>query len=172
MSAVDDDQLLQHLGVIHREDPRDVGAPVVADQDELLVFAGNLLDELPHVFDEVRHLVGLEPLRPRRQVVAAHIEADGQVIAAHFRHLVFPLVPERRVAVEEQHQRPCRCSRSAGERRSLQRSCLEIAGVSSARAEAITPIVMTPTSINRAIRMAFSPIHTSDPPTGTGSSDG
>src|SRR5476649_2152880 len=105
MRAVDDDELLEHLGVIHREDPRDVGAPVVGDEDEFLVLAADLLGELPHVLDEMRHRVRLEPFRPRRQVVAAHVEADREMIAAHLRHLILPLVPEGRIAVQEQDER-------------------------------------------------------------------
>src|SRR6266516_6368448 len=105
VSTVDDDKLFQHLGVIHREHPGDVRAPVVADQNEFLIPARDLLDELPHVFDEVRHRVRLEPLRTRGQVVSAHVEADREMIASHLGYLILPLVPERRVAVQEQHER-------------------------------------------------------------------
>ena len=106
MGPVDDDELLQHLRVIHGEGPGHVGAPIVGDQHELLTLPGNLLRELPHVLDEMLHLVGLETLRLRRQVVPAHVEPDGQVVAAHFRHLILPLVPEGGIAVQEEHQRP------------------------------------------------------------------
>src|SRR5712691_1690103 len=50
-------------------------------------------------------IVRLDTLRPRRQVVAAHVEADRRVIATHLRHLILPLVPERRIAVQEQDER-------------------------------------------------------------------
>ena len=90
MGAVDDDQLLEHFGVIHRKRPRHVGAPVVADQNELLVFAGNFSTNC--LTSSIRWgIVYAESLRPRRQVVAAHVEADGQMIAAHFDHLILPL---------------------------------------------------------------------------------
>ena len=33
------------------------------------------------------------------------VETDRQMVAAHLRHLILPLVPERRIPVEEQHER-------------------------------------------------------------------
>ena len=72
MRQVEDDQALDHLRHVHRELPGDDAAPVVADDDRLLL--AEVLDHRDHIADQQADVVVLDARRLVAQVVAALID--------------------------------------------------------------------------------------------------
>src|SRR3954453_3103193 len=100
MRRVEDGEPLHHVGMVHRDRPRDAPAPIVADEECRI--GAELADEAADVVGEQVDAVGLEPLWLRRQVVATGV---GRYYAKPSRRerldLPAPAEPELREPVQQ-----------------------------------------------------------------------
>src|ERR1043166_1998916 len=90
--GVEERQLLHVLGMRRREHAGKRSAPSVPHQDELL--APQMIGEGADVLDEVLGIVLIDGRWLRREIVAAHIGRDRQMVLAELFALRLPLVPE------------------------------------------------------------------------------
>ena len=105
MGRVEDGEPVDHLGVVHRNGPGDGSAPVVTDQERLLLT--ELSDEATDVVGEQVDAVVREVFRLRRQVVATRVGGDDPETRRRQRlDLSAPTEPELREAVQQNDQRP------------------------------------------------------------------
>ena len=105
MGRVEDGQPVHDLGVVHRGGPGDGSAPVVTHQQRGLGTA--FVDEIADVGGQLVGVVGRDAVRPRRQVVAAHVGRDDAESRRRERlDLQPPAVPELGEAVQQNDQRP------------------------------------------------------------------
>jgi len=105
VGRVEEDELLNVLGVLAGKGRRNDASPVVRDDKRLLAAAAKLEDDLAHILIERLGGVALDVLRLVRVVVAAHVERDDVVLRVERGDLGVPHVPELGEAVDEQEQR-------------------------------------------------------------------
>jgi hypothetical protein len=105
MGRVQDDEPVDHLGVVHGGRPGDRSAPVVTDQPRGL--RTKVFDQAANVGGEQVDSVGLEALWLRRQVVATRVGGDhAKTRRREGRDLQPPAKPELWEAVQQNDQRP------------------------------------------------------------------
>src|SRR5579864_3789167 len=76
MPARQHSQAFRHLGVRRRKAPCDDRAPVVARDVSLLPSESS--DDSGHVFDQVLHAIGLDPVRRVAHAIAPHVRRYGE----------------------------------------------------------------------------------------------
>src|SRR5207253_1971541 len=85
-------------GMSYRKGPRDSTAPIVTDQDELIV------TELRCKRTDVFNLILLHVSGLGGQVVAAHIRNHDLIVAAELSQLVLPRIPKLWKAMQKHEQ--------------------------------------------------------------------
>lgn len=104
MRAVEDDEFFEVVGIDDSEDPGKRAAPVMGNQNEFFAVA-KMVGECANIFEQNGDAVGVESGGLVRQVEAAKIRGNDEVVFSEFAELFFPGVRKFREAVDEQNER-------------------------------------------------------------------